>query len=56
MCEKCFVQTKKYCNRHYLPVIQEGFIFNNASLKILRKITFKLFCGGGGENRKEPYM
>ena len=27
MCEQCFVQTKNYSNRRYLPVVKEGFIF-----------------------------
>ena len=33
--------------------MKEGFTFNKASLKFLRKVIFKNFGGGGG-NRKEP--
>ena len=33
--------------------MKEGFIFNKASLKFLRKSTFKTFGGGGG-TIKEP--
>ena len=33
--------------------MKEGFTFNYASLKFLRKVIFKNFGGGGGGNRKE---
>ena len=33
--------------------MKEGFTFNWASIKFLRKFTSKNFDGGGG-NRKEP--
>ena len=35
--------------------MKEGFTFNKASRKFLRKFTSKNF-GGGRENRKEPYF
>ena len=31
--------------------MKDGFTFNWASLKILRKVIFKIFCGGGGQKR-----
>ena len=36
--------------------MKEGFTFNSASLKFLRKFTSKNFGGGGGGNRKEPFF
>ena len=35
--------------------MKDGFAFNEASLKFLKKFTFKNF-GGGRENRKDPLL
>ena len=45
MCEQnvCFVLAENYSNRSQFPAMKEGFIFNYASLKFLRKVFFKNF-------------
>ena len=50
MCEKCFVQTKNCFNRIYLPVMENDFSYNQASLKQFLKI---LMVGGATEKSHE---
>ena len=47
--EKCFVQTKSYSNRRYLPALQESFSSNQGSLK---QFLFEIFRWKVGLQKK----